>query len=64
MNSLSSGERKGNSPNLDDLVVSRPMSLRGCKTWLGKGSSAFRELQTVTLAEGLWNEPPQRVKAL
>ena len=58
--SLSSGERKGKSPNLISSVVLEPKLIRGCKT----GRTQFRMGQEVTnrtLIEGAWKGQPKRV---
>ena len=59
--SLSSGERKGKSPNPASLVVLEPMLIGCCKA----GEAHLRMGQGVTnqtLVQGLWKEQPQRVK--
>jgi hypothetical protein len=61
--SLSSGERKGKSPNLMSLVVLEPTLMGGCKA--GEAQSRMGQgVTNRTLAKGLWKEPPQRVTVL
>ena len=47
------------------VQVSSPQALpaRGCGALLGSGCGRSGKLQITSLAEGLWNEPPKRVKA-
>ncbi len=61
MHSLSSGERKGNSPNRVSLTVLRPMLARGCKPGLTK-LRIGQGVTNRTLEEGSWNGPPQGVR--
>ena len=61
--SPSSGERTGRSPNRPDSVVGRPMPGRGCEAREGGTAVPAEELQSLSLAEGPWKGPPQRVKA-
>ncbi len=55
--SLSSGERKGNSPNRCHLVACGPMWHRGCRARLGYRTSP-RELQIRPLAESFRKGEP------
>ena len=61
--SLSSGERKGSSPNPKGSVASRPMPLGGCKAWQAVLETR-RGVTNRTLAEGPWKGPPQGVTVL
>ena len=61
--SLSSGERKGRSPNRTSSVVLGPMLGRGCKAQVEGTQGTLGKLQTDSSAEGPWKGPPQRVRA-
>ena len=59
-NSLSSGERKGNSLNPMSSVALEPMLIGGSKA--GRTESRIGQgVTNRTLVEGPWKGPPQRV---
>ena len=61
--SLSSGERKGKSPNSISLVVLGPMLIEGCKASKAKPRGG-QGVTNRTLVEGLWKGQPQKVTVL